>query len=254
MMRLYRNQRPQSNRPNGQFPYAMGRSPESKFGSTPTSQAPSRRRRLDLKTDRPGSDTGTAARAERSDAGRERSIQGGCMGDFRWARSRPAQGTVAGLAVSALLVFSVAALAGPVGTLSGFEDDDGNLVDNAAAGIDWNSFKPTTWTGTAPARVSNKTASGWTFLGLEDAQKTSTDTAFAGGTKQDDNCASVIGASAPNKDDLKRAYMTTATVGGHVFLNLAWVRIPQQTTSSSAHIGFEFNKAISGNCPEPAGS
>jgi hypothetical protein len=175
------------------------------------------------------------------------------MRAFRWARSRPRQATVAGLAVSALLVFSVAALAGPVGTLSGFEDDDGNLVDNPAAGIDWNSFNPTTWTGTAPNRVSNKTALGWTFLGLEDAQKTGSDSAFAGGTKQDDNCASVIGASAPNKDDLKRAYMATATVGGHVFLNLAWVRIPQQTTSSSAHVGFEFNKAISGNCAGASG-
>jgi len=150
-------------------------------------------------------------------------------------------------------VFSMAALAGPVGTLSGFEDDDGNLADNAAAGIDWNSFKPTTWTGTAPNRTSNKTALGWTFLGLEDAQKTSSDTAFAGGTKQDDNCASVIGASAPNKDDLKRAYMATATVNQHVFLNLAWVRIPQQTTSSSAHVGFEFNKAINGNCAGTGG-
>jgi hypothetical protein len=150
-------------------------------------------------------------------------------------------------------VFSITALAGPVGALSGFEDDDGNLVDNAAAGIDWNSFSPTTWTGTAPTRQSNKTASPWTFLGLEDAQKTSSDSAFAGGTKQDDNCASVITASAPNKDDLKRAYMATATVNGHVFLNLAWVRIPQQTTSSSAHVGFEFNKAISGNCAGAGG-
>ena len=171
----------------------------------------------------------------------------------RWARSRPRQATVAGLAVSALLVFSIAALAGPVGDLSGFEDDDGNLVDNATAGIDWNSFAPTTWTGTAPNRTSNKTALGWTFLGLEDAQKANSDTAFAGGTKQDDNCASVIGGSAPNKDDLKRAYMATATVGGHVFLNLAWVRIPQNTTSSSAHVGFEFNKAISGNCAGAGG-
>jgi hypothetical protein len=27
-----------------------------------------------------------------------------------------------------------------------------------------------------------------------------------------------------------------------VFLGLAWVRIPQNTTSPSAHIGFEFSK------------
>ncbi len=50
------------------------------------------------------------------------------------------------------------------------------------------------------------------------------------------------GAKAPNKDDLKRVYVTSNTVGGDVFLGLAWVRIPQNTTSPSAHIGFEFNQ------------
>ena len=32
----------------------------------------------------------------------------------------------------------------------------------------------------------------------------------------------------------------------HTFLELAWVRIPQNTTSPSAHIGFEFNQADEG--------
>jgi hypothetical protein len=159
--------------------------------------------------------------------------------------------------VSGLLIFSITALAGPVGTLSGFEDDDGNLVDNATAGIDWNSFSPTTWTGTAPNRTATKTALGWQFLGIEDAQAVTSDTGFAGGTKQDANCASVIASKAPNKDDMKRAYLSTmiGTSGagaGHVFLNLAWVRIPQNTTSSSAHIGFEFNKG-SIACAGPGG-
>lgn len=150
---------------------------------------------------------------------------------------------LAGAAVVAMAGFGLVGpvVAGTVGTASGFEDDDGNLV--AGGALDWNSFAPTTWTGTAPYRTSSKTlASGWAFTGLEDAQATGSDTAFAGGTKQDDDCASVITAKAPNKDDLKRVYVSSNTVGGDVFLNLAWVRIPQNTTSPSAHIGFEFNQ------------
>lgn len=152
------------------------------------------------------------------------------------------------LAIAALIL-AIAAAAGPVGDASGFEDDDGNLIDNAATGIDWNSFDPTTWTGTAPLRLSSKDALGWSFNGAEDAQATTSDTAFAGGTKQDDNCATVQEGKAPNKDDLKRIYISSKTgANGHTYLNLAWVRIPQNTTSPSAHIGFEFNKANNGNC------
>jgi hypothetical protein len=39
-----------------------------------------------------------------------------------------------------------------------------------------------------------------------------------------------------------RAYFSTNTVGGHVYLNLAWARIPQNTISPSAHVAFEFNQ------------
>jgi hypothetical protein len=164
-------------------------------------------------------------------------------------------------AILALVIgWQIAALAGPVGTASGFEDDDGNLADDTTAGIDWNTFAPTTWTGDANLRTATDSADGWTFKGIEDRQATTTDSAFAGGTKQDDECASVIGAKAPNKDDLKRIYLAHKTVEingvNHVFLNLAWVRIPQNTTSSSAHIGFEFNKAELGgedSCNEPGG-
>jgi hypothetical protein len=138
-----------------------------------------------------------------------------------------------------------------VSTDAGFEFADGNLAPQAPTNFDWNSFAPTTWTGTAPTRTTTKTVSGWALTGLEDAQKTSSDSAFAGGTKQDKDCASVIGASAPNKDDLKRVFVTSKTVNGDVFLGLSWVRIPQQTTSSSAHIGFEFNQ---GTIACPAGS
>jgi Prealbumin-like fold domain len=144
--------------------------------------------------------------------------------------------------VLAAMVVAIGASAGPVGTAAGFEDDDGNLAPQAPINFDWNSFSPTTWTGTPPYRESDKVVSGWTFKGIEDDAATNSDTGFAGGTKQDDDCATVGGSKAPNKDDLKRIYLATKVVGGNTFLELAWVRIPQNTTSASAHVAFEFNK------------
>jgi hypothetical protein len=146
------------------------------------------------------------------------------------------------LVVLAALALALGASAGPVGTASGFEDDDGNLVVNTT--FDWNGFSRVTWSPsptTTPTRTAEKIVSGWRFLGVEDWQATTADSGFAGGTKQDDICPTVISAKAPNKDDLKRIYLSSKTVNNHVFLNLAWVRIPQNTTSASAHIGFEFN-------------
>jgi hypothetical protein len=163
---------------------------------------------------------------------------------------------------AAALVLAIAASGGTIGTNAGFEDDDGNLVPNGTAitnctsvAFDWNCFRPLSWTGTAPYQSSTATANGWAFNGLTDNQKSNTDTGFAGGTKQDDNCASVIGSSAPNKDDLIRGYIghKTVSVGGtdHQFLELGWVRIPLNTTSSSAHVGFEFNQNQATSPSEP---
>jgi hypothetical protein len=147
------------------------------------------------------------------------------------------------LAALAALFLAMGASGGAIGTAAGFEDDDGNLAPQAPINFDWNSFAPTTWAGTAPTRQSTKTFAGWKFLGLEDYQATTADTGFAGGTKQDDNCPTVITAKADNKADLKRAYIASKTAAnGHTYLELAWVRIPQNTTSPSAHIAFEFNK------------
>jgi hypothetical protein len=140
----------------------------------------------------------------------------------------------------AALILAIGASAGPVSTAAGFEGDDGNLAVNST--FDWNGFATTTWTGTAPTRTSTKTASGWLFVGKEDAHETTSDSAFAGGTKQDDNCPTVNTGKAPNKDDLKRIYLSTRVVSGDTYLALAWVRIPQNTTSASAHVGFEFNQ------------
>jgi hypothetical protein len=166
---------------------------------------------------------------------------------------------IAPLVVLAALALAIGASAGPVGNNSGFEDDDGNLVVNST--FDWNGFSRVSWQpspSTTPTRQADKVASGWTFKGLEDWDSTTADSGFAGGTKQDQNCPTVITAKAPNKDDLKRVYLSTKTVavGGvdHVFLNLAWVRIQQNTTSPSAHIGFEFNKGTGPACPPGSNS
>ena len=136
---------------------------------------------------------------------------------------------------------ALSASAGTIGTASGFEDDDGNLVVDST--FDWNGFSPVTWTGTAPNQTASKIAGGWAFTGLTDAQMTNSDSGYAGGVKQDVNCATIKGSKAPNKDDLKRIYLSSKTVGGHVYLNLAWMRIPQNSVNASTHVGFEFNQS-----------
>jgi hypothetical protein len=169
------------------------------------------------------------------------------------ARMRKRSLLAAAAALAVVLSIAIPAVAGPVSNAAGFEGDDGNLAPAAPINFDWNSFAPTTWTGTAPLRTAIDSAGGWDFTGLEDRQAVGTDSAFAGGTKQDNDCATVISQKAPNKDDLKRYYLANHTdaVTGDIFIALAWVRIPQNTTSASAHVGFEFNQ---GDTPCPAGS
>jgi hypothetical protein len=164
------------------------------------------------------------------------------------APRKKARWSALGIAVTAaLLLLASVAFAGAA-TNSSFEGADGNLtrdLGTPTTSTDWNSFSPT-WGGTAPYQNASTTANGWAFKGLTDAQASTTDTGFAGGTKQDDNCATVKGGKAPNKDDLKRVYLATKTVtvssASHVFLALAWERIPQNTVNASAHVGFEFNQ------------
>jgi hypothetical protein len=172
------------------------------------------------------------------------------------ARRRSTYGALAAaVALVASMALAVMAQAGTV-IASGFEADDGNLTVEST--VDWNSFATTTWTGTAPYRESTKTASGWQFKGFEDAAALNTDTAFSGGVKQDLDCPGTNAGKAPNKDDLERIYLSSKDVPGfddgeggtesHTILNLAWVRIPQNTTSASAHVAFEFNKGENGAC------
>lgn len=143
----------------------------------------------------------------------------------------------------AALILAIGASAGP-STDAGFQGSDGNLIDDGA-GIDWNSFDPVQWSGgTAPYRTASEVDLGWEFTGIEDAADDGNDTVFGGGTKQDDKCASVgSGPKPPNKDDLERIYVASAVVSSKTYLALAWVRIPQNTTSASAHVAFEFNQS-----------
>ena len=134
---------------------------------------------------------------------------------------------------------------GSVSTDSGFEAADGNLASGSLT--DWNSFSPLTWTGTAPYRVAVKN-NGWSFKGFEDAAVSATDTGYAGGVKQDHDCGTTKASKAPNKDDLKRIYIATKSINGRVFLVLGWVRIPQNSVSASAHVGYEFNQGGNGTC------
>jgi hypothetical protein len=143
------------------------------------------------------------------------------------------------------LILAIGASAAGQSAASGFEGSDANLVVDST--FDWNGFNPVTWSTNpgAPYRQASKTATnGWTLTGIEDAQKpaNSDDTIFNGGTKQDDGCATVKNQNPPNKDDLKRIYIANATVNNHSYLALAWARIPQNTTSASAHVAFEFNQ------------
>jgi len=163
------------------------------------------------------------------------------------------------MAAIAALILAIGASAGPIGQAAGFEDDDGNLnpgdvivtPPQTSPNFDWNSFALTpgagdtalAWTGTTPDRVGSAVRSGWQFKGFEDAQETTSDDSFAGGVKQDDECASVIEHKANNKEDLKRIYLSSKTgTNGHTYLMLAWVRIPQNSTSNSANVAFEFNR------------
>ena len=148
---------------------------------------------------------------------------------------------------------------------SNFESADGNLVDNnpPAGAIDWNTFAskpnpnpppatlsdPVIWSphpATANTRTTSDTdaTTGYKLTGVEDRQNTTSDSGFAGGTKQDDECATVGTAKASTKNDLSRIYLASRTspANQHTYLNLAWVRI-DQTGNPDAHIGYEFNQA-----------
>jgi uncharacterized repeat protein (TIGR01451 family) len=133
---------------------------------------------------------------------------------------------------------------GTIADQSGFEDADGNLAIDKAGCMDWNGFAPMTWTGSVPYQNATATSGGFTFFGASDAVDSHTDTMYAGGVKQADECPKTITGNVDNKADIARIYMAASTdpATKHVYLDLAWIRAPQNTTSSDVHVGFEFNQ------------
>jgi hypothetical protein len=121
-------------------------------------------------------------------------------------------------------------------TVSGiFESNDGNLdVDHTGqtpAAVDWNSF------------TDAATATAWNFEQFGDAVG-NPDSIFGGGTKQDHPCPATTSGSlggGGSKFDLERIYLSHKEIGGEDFLFLAWVRVPQNSITASAHVAFEFN-------------
>jgi hypothetical protein len=122
------------------------------------------------------------------------------------------------------------------GTVSGiFESSDGNLdVEHASetpAAVDWNSF------------TNAATATAWNFEQVGDAVG-NPDSIFGGGTKQDHPCPATTSGSlggGGSKFDLERIYLSHKEIDGADYLFLAWVRVPQNSITASAHVAFEFN-------------
>jgi hypothetical protein len=151
------------------------------------------------------------------------------------------------VAVLSLAIGSIA-LANHVGSVSGvFESGDGNLaVDHLNPGsldpvpVDWNSF------------TNAGTATAWNFEDFTDATG-NPDDIYNGGIKQDDDCPGVKSGSlggGNSKFDVSRIYLANRNIDGDEYLFLSWIRVPQNSTTASSHIAYEFNKGLNGTCPD----
>jgi uncharacterized repeat protein (TIGR01451 family) len=136
---------------------------------------------------------------------------------------------------------------GTIADKTGFEDNDGNLQVDKAGCVDWNSFAPVTWTGTAPYQSATSTAvAPFTFYGRTDAVNSGSDTSFVNGAagKEEVDCPGTSAGNIPNKDDLARIYVAGAqSINGDTYIYLAWVRGPLNTPNSDLHVAFEFNQS-----------
>ena len=141
---------------------------------------------------------------------------------------------------------TLASAIGGVGVAGGFEDNDGDLIagNGTPPLTDWNSFAPRSWQNTAPYQTFSGTSGPFTLYGVSDAVASGTDSSYAGGVKQADNCPATTSGPVPNKDDLARIYIAGRTASnGHVYIFFAWVRAPLHTTKSDLHVAFEFNQS-----------
>lgn len=172
---------------------------------------------------------------------------GGTMGLTKAIRrtSKRARRTLAltlALFTALSMLLAVPSFASHVGSVSGvFESDDGNLaVDHSPAdgAVDWNSFTDST------------VAEDFGFAQFSD-RTGNPDDIFNGGTKQDDECPGVKDGSlggGGGKFDLSRTYLAHKNISGDEFLFLSWIRVPQNSTTASSHVAYEFNKGLDGQC------
>ena len=135
-----------------------------------------------------------------------------------------------------LALLSIVGLLGalmPGGTsqaLDGFESGDGNLAHDSNP--DWNDFAAT------------GSLSGFDDLTNVPDNRGNPDDIFNGGVKQDKACPGTKNGSlggGDSKFDLARLYLTHTKVSDIDYLFLAWVRQPQNSTTASSHVAFEFN-------------
>lgn len=138
------------------------------------------------------------------------------------------------------------ALANHATSVSGiFESGDGNLVVNHTdpgsldpVPVDWNSF------------TNTSLREPWNFTSFTDATG-NPDDIYNGGIKQDDDCPGVKSGSlggGNSKFDVSRIYLAQKNIDGDEFLFLSWIRVPQNSTTASSHIAYEFNKGLNGPC------
>jgi hypothetical protein len=149
-----------------------------------------------------------------------------------WSRRWRRLGLLSVIGLLAVLVPGTTSQAIPAG---GFESADGDLAHGTAT--DWNDFEPLT-NGTPV------TPSGFDPLTNVPDRRGNPDDIFNGGVKQDKVCPGTKEGSlggGDSKFDVARIYLTHTVVGGDDFLYLAWVRQPQNSTTASSHIAFEFN-------------
>ena len=151
--------------------------------------------------------------------------------------------------IPALAMLATLVLVLPAQAINGFESADGNLANNGST--DWNNFsaywhKIVTETGVESNSPTTTAVAGFSRLTWVEDRVGNPDDIFGGGVKQDDNCPSTkngsLGAGG-GKFDLERIYaVPTSNATGDQYLFIAWERVPQSSTTASAHIAFEFNK------------
>jgi len=142
--------------------------------------------------------------------------------------------------VSALALIAATMIASPSYALDGFESADGNLVNQG--NTDWNDYVGNTTK--IDTTVSPATTTGTGDLTWVQDRTGNPDDIFGGGVKQDKNCPATTTGSlggGNSKFDLDRLYLTHLNDGDEDFLFVSWVRVPQNSTTASAHIAYEFN-------------